>query len=301
MYNILWVEDSEDWAASIEDSIMEILEEYGFEFSKNLISGEEEGIDYNAYDLILMDYNLNNTTGDKIIKDIRDINILTDVVFYSEVSSSELKNKVAEKDLEGVYYANRQRTQFIEKVKRVILSTIKKVQDLNNLRGLVMAEVSELDAQMDMIIKTYYSLPDKIAVFHEHITKDRESSLKRMMNNAECNKECTLMWRNLPLEDIINRIDSSQRAHAVHEILKDKDSNNAQFKLDNFFKNYDDRIISVRNNLAHCESCKEDGREVLKTRKGDKTFNSENFKAIRKDIITYHNKFNELLKYVNSI
>lgn len=100
-YNILWVEDAEDWVASVEDSIQEIVEEYGFEFSKRLISGKEENIDYNEYDLILMDFNLNNTTGDKIIKDIRDLNVLTDVVFYSENSSKILKNKVMENGWKG--------------------------------------------------------------------------------------------------------------------------------------------------------------------------------------------------------
>ena len=146
-YNILWVEDNEDWVISIEDSIQEIVKEYGFVFSKKLISGKKEGIDYNGYDLILMDFNLSNTTGDTIIKDIRNFDVLTDVVFYSEHKSNILKNKVMENNLEGVYYANREKTQFLDKVKRIIQCTIKKVQDLNNLRGLVMAEVSELDSR----------------------------------------------------------------------------------------------------------------------------------------------------------
>lgn len=112
-----------------------------------------------------------------------------------------------------------------------------------------------------------------------------------------CNKLCTLNLRNKSIEDIARIYDSSQKAHAVHEMLKEINAD-GKFIADNrsFYTNYDQEIISVRNNLAHCESKEEQGVEILCTRKGDITFSTEDFKKIRKDITKYNNLFKDIAK-----
>ena len=124
-------------------------------------------------------------------------------------------------------------------------------------------------------------------IFHNHITKNKERSLHKNMVYESCKKNCTSIWRNLTIDEIIPQIGSSQKAHAIHEILKKLDSNDKKFNLPNFKKTYD---------LAHCESQKLDGVEVLKTRKGNITFSTEKFKQIRKNIIHYHDAFCKILK-----
>ena len=57
-YKILWIENEEDWVDSIYDQIQEHLSDLGFEFEKKLIAKEEESVNYDEYDLILMDLNL---------------------------------------------------------------------------------------------------------------------------------------------------------------------------------------------------------------------------------------------------
>lgn len=54
-YKILWIENEEDWVDSIYDQIQEHLSDLGFEFEKKLIAKEEENVNYDEYDLILMD------------------------------------------------------------------------------------------------------------------------------------------------------------------------------------------------------------------------------------------------------
>ena len=158
-YKILWIENEEDWVDSIEDQIQEYLDNLGFEFKKKLISKEDQEIDYNSWDLILMDLNLaSQPNGAELISKIRNQGVYTDVVFYSSSGIDELRTKGREKELDGVYYSSRDVNLFIKKVKAVIDTTIKKVQDLNNLRGLVMAEVSELDSRMASLIKKYFIL-----------------------------------------------------------------------------------------------------------------------------------------------
>jgi len=64
----------------------------------------------------------------------------------------------------------------------------------------------------------------------------------------------------------------------------------------NFFEDYMAEIVEIRNQLAHCVSKVMEGKEVLITKKGDKTFNDGDIKEIRKNILKYSDIFSKLLK-----
>ena len=292
-YRILWIENEEDWVESIEDQIQEYLEDLGLVYERKLIAKEEQGISYNDYDLILMDLNLaDQPNGAELISKIRDLGVYTDVVFYSASGIDELRARGREKELEGVFYSGRTPdTTFVNRVKAVIDATLKKVQDLNNLRGLVMAEVSELDAMMDIIIPSYFNTQERMVLFHKHITANREKTLQKSLN---CDNKCQLSWRGNSIQEIVPLLDSSQKARAIRMILE-------QIRTDlypegNFYEDYVAAIITPRNELAHCRSEMRNGKEILLTRKGDKCFDVTFFKEIRKNILKYLSVFNTLLQ-----
>lgn len=302
-YKILWIENEIDWMESVEDDLKTIITtDYSFKYEMTNCTKEESDINYNEYDLILMDLNLDGEpTGDRLIQKIRENGVYTDVVFYSSGGLDTIKEKARELGLEGVYFSGRNNVEFIKKVKKVIETTIKKVQDLSNLRGLVMSEVSELDSMMEEIILSYYNSEERMTRFHKHITANREKSMKRSLSHPDpnkCDKLCELSWRSSNILDYIKVLDSSQKAHAIHEMLNDVNADGHLGFVDGkFFDTYNAEIISVRNNLAHCESFITDGQEVLKTRKGDVTFSENDFKAIRENIT----KYNELFKALFAI
>lgn len=298
-YKILWVENDEDWVESIEDSIEDFVEGLGFIYEKELLKRREENINYNEYDLILMDLNLADApTGDKIIQEIRTKGIYTDVIFYTAGGVDSIKAKIDSLALEGVYYSDRGKDIFVGKVQKIISTTIKKVQDLNNLRGLVMAEVSELDSIMDAILADYYNTPERMEVFHKHITKDKEKSLRKSLN---CKNSCNLYWRDKDINYLIKTIDSSQKAHAINQIIVDNPSLHIVFNPNekSFLDSYLNQIVTTRNHLAHCESVIENGKEILKTRQGDIEFSSDDFIEIRKNITIYHNIFNKISEWLH--
>lgn len=296
-YRILWIENIQDWVESIEDQIQEYLEDLGFIYERTLIGKEEKNIDYNNYDLILMDLNLaDQPNGAELISKIRDLGVYTDVVFYS-ARIDELKAKGKEKELEGVYYSGRTpETSFVKKVKAVVDSTLKKVQDLANLRGLVMAEVSELDGKMEDVLKKYYVLnvtKELKQTFHAHITKKNEARLKTNLEGCEKKeKVCYHKWKDMEIQDIIPLMEAAQMAKAVNYIVPKELYTPSRA---NFFEDYKAEIVEIRNELAHCASKIEDGKEILITRKGDKTFNDEDIKGIRKNILKYSEIFAKLL------
>lgn len=298
-YKILWIENEKDWVDSIYDQIQEHLSDLGFEFEKKLIAKEEESVNYDEYDLILMDLNLaEQPNGAELIERIRNLNVFTDIVFYSSVEIDILREKGREKNLEGVYYSGRTpESSFVRKVCQVIDSTIKKVQDLSNLRGLVMAEVSDLDSLMDEIIRKYFIDQSLLDRFHQKITKKKEKSIKKILVNESeaCEKTCTLNWRQFDINKLVDIIDSSQKVKAINILLEwQKDQGNELYTSPNdkvFVENYNSDIIEVRNKLAHCSSVVENGKEILKTRNGDLIFDTDRITEIRKKIREYHELF----------
>ena len=302
-YKILWIENDSDWVESIEEDIKELIEdEYGFIFDRTLCAQKDETIMYNQYDLILMDLNLaSDPSGDVLIQNIREREIYTDVIFYSADGVSKIKDRAYSLGLEGVYFSSRDNILFLKKIKSVVRTTIHKVQDLNNLRGLVMAEVSELDVMMEQIIVRYFIDERRIQLFHKHITEDRERSLhKILITHPPCDKNCYHVWREQDLSDFTGRMESAQRARAVNLILKQVDPCNTIFKAPKFYQMYETEIINNRNNLAHCTSeVDEQGNETLKTRKGDKVYTADDFKHIRSEIIRYQDLFANVLKYLD--
>lgn len=225
-YKILWIENEIDWVESVEDDLKTIITtDNSFLYEMTNYTKEEGDINYNDYDLILMDLNLDGEpTGDKLIQKIRENGVYTDVVFYSSGGLDTIKEKARELGLEGVYFSGRNNVEFVNKVRNVIETTIKKVQDLSNLRGLVMSEVSELDSMMEEIILSYYTNEERMRRFHNHVTKNREKSMKKSLNHPnpnKCDKLCELSWRSKNISEYIKDVDSSQKAHAIHEMLSD--------------------------------------------------------------------------------
>ncbi len=304
-YKILWFDNEPDWVESIEDDIREIVEdEYCFIYDKELREKDEPKASYNNYDLILMDLNLEDEkTGDKLIQNIRNLDIYTDVLFYSADGISTIKKKAQTLGLEGVYFSGRDKDAFIAKLRKVISSTINKVQDLNNIRGLVMAEVSELDILMEKVISKYFvenGNDDKIKKFNQHIIRDVEQSTKRkLVRSNSCDKQCSHKWKDMPIEKIIHLLDfdSSKKAQTINIIINNEHIDYAA-KNANFYEDYKVDIIDMRNNLAHCISELKDGNEVLKLKKKDAediVFDSDMFKSVRLNIQKYHTFFSTRL------
>ncbi|WP_159284806.1 hypothetical protein [Tenacibaculum maritimum] len=158
-YNILWVEDDKQYYEANLELIDDFLDDNGFEVKSKLcrnfgeVEAEYQNNHLKEYDIMFIDFNLDDKVyGSEIIEFIRsqdDNSILTDVIFYSSDIES-VRDKLKENGFEGVYTSPR--TEFIGKAEKVILSTIKKVQEVNPIRGLIMAETSDLDNLMLEII-----------------------------------------------------------------------------------------------------------------------------------------------------
>lgn len=313
-YKILWYDDDRDWVESIKEDVEEIVDEYCFDLEITPRSKDDDK-KYKDFDLILMDLNLEGeSSGDKLIEGIRQMDVYTDVLFYSAAGISNIKSKAQKLGLEGVYFSGRDKFAFIGKFRKVFLSTIYKMQDLNNLRGLVMAEVSELDEKMKEILYCYFvknGNDDKFRNFHKKITSDVEENIKKRLtrdSNTEykCDKKCIHVWRHSKgMNEILADFDfdAYKKARTINSIIEDI-KYGYQPKKNNFIEDYRADIIEVRNNLAHCKSDMVAGKEciITKKRNGDEIiYTDEHFKQIRSNIRKYRKELDAIYKAVADV
>jgi len=147
-YKILWFEDDPQLVQEdIGPDIKKHLDELGFliDLTHKENGDDLEGVIFQKkYDLILTDLNLGegHQAGEKLIEYIRTNKILTEVLLYSGnvdgINSIIKTHDLIERVSFSVGIEN-----LNDKIRQIILLTIKKVQEVNNVRGLVMAETSE--------------------------------------------------------------------------------------------------------------------------------------------------------------
>ena len=291
-YRILWFEDEMDWAQSLVLDIKTFIEELGFIFSEPRFERNNINIDnikYEDFDLILMDYNLSGAEkGDILINKIREHNFFSEIIFYSAADTPTLRKAVLDNELDGVYCAGRQRDSFLPKVQEVIKATVKKVLDINTLRGIVMAETSDIDEKMLEIISIYVEKleEDERSVFLNERRGSLIRSTKGKIKKIESTDINTFYYNYL--------FDSSHKWRAVMEIVKKLYPEKVAIT-----HLYDSEIIKMRNPLAHVKETKDETGKLQLVYK-DFIFNEQTSKIIFTSLKRHEENFNsilELMKY----
>ncbi len=302
-YSILWLDDKK--SDIIEDNYAEELQNFieneGFEPNINLVSNEEEFFKNlnDSYDLILTDYHLNETDGnsrdgDKIIEQVREQNVNTEIMFYSaqgDVADTIKKDRITFVDtrkISGTVHYEK----IIEKAKDLISLTIKKFQQIVPMRGLLIQEASNLENEMLEIIIKYLDKKDSETV-KQAIFSDVTAFYKRKFELAE------KFQNNNNINQILKDpllISSAQRAVAINQILEDEGK-------DNFIEDFKNEIIKMRNEFAHAKYVKdsEKGIEYFQTKGGEMTFDAELCKTIRVNLIKHKKNMSDLDQSIDNL
>ena len=285
-FNILWVEDQPGNVNAQLNGIKSRLNNEGFRLREVFANNAEEAHGYisndlyaDNVDLILMDYNLgeDSSTGDEVIRRLRETLKYKEVIFYSARDVESLTDALQAHHLEGVFCCHR--SELPDTVVEIFNVLVKKTMDLNHSRGLILGMVCEIEE----LIKT--AISEKFKSSGEHKTKiiDRINEEKeRNMKRAED------IMKNLQLDDVesfedIEKIRDSRSILTSHlmagVLLKvvDKDTD-AYRSIDTFMK----RSIPIRNDFAHLSTeDKEAFVSVFKDRNGTEITKGD-LKEIRK-------------------
>lgn len=295
-FYLLWFENEPSWVDGKIEDVKNIIEENGFEWIEPTIYKKESEFkgNYNDFDIILIDFRLvsgkkSGQTGSDIINKIRTTDCFTNIIFYSQEGEEILRQEIASNNLDGVYCVDR--NDFLDRFEKIFRTNIKKIEDVNNLRGLVMAETADLESMKEKILELYdhASCPMK-----EKITK---KVLKEMKESADThNTFLASKNEKTPFKELLDRLDLYKKSLIVHRI------NNRSTPIARFVHSkFDEEIIVKRNLLAHVTEKKNVSGEIYlesKKGKGQKLiFSQDEAKKIRKDISKYRN---ELQKIINS-
>ena len=299
-YNILWLDDDKTFLDNgREDDIKEYLQNKGFNphiqhyYSVN--DAEKNRENYDSYDLILSDFNLDPTkTGAFFINLIRRKNIITEILLYSanDIDTNKIINDYG--------YLNRVTIcairDFDETITKLIDITIRKTQDISSLRGLIMSETTTIDNYIEKIILEISNISEfKNIVLNCKIDKTgtiRENLVKKfkLIDSKKYGQvyKDDMLFSAKPkydlLCDIINKI--SENDEKLQEILK---------RISNY-----DEIIKIRNEFGHCEQIvRQDGTEDLKVKKDiEKEYDEQECINLRKSIREYNLVLEELYEYI---
>lgn len=284
-YNILWIDDTPKWVESIQPALKEHFDELGYRLNITLEKNGAnvvEAIKNPELDLIIVDFQLPKVTGKDLIETIRKKHVLVEIVFYSQAGNPKDKFETAP---DGVYFTSREDAE--ERITAVIDLTLKKAQDINNIRGLVIAETIDLEAKLGDVL---------VQCFGERGTLFRERLLDPEMALFDFGKKDRLLQGIL--KDRITELNKQVADGKGGEQAKKQVA--ALKELKAVYKLFPDEVIHPRNTMAHVEKqWDENGKCILKSRvKGHRPIcvDHEWCMKARKDLIKHMDNLHEILK-----
>lgn len=310
-YNILWVDDRKEefeqlsYDKRIIDYVHSLFFEPHLDFCET-IDEAKEMINKKHFDVIFSDYNIDDSMeeeqGDSFISYIRSRNVNTEVLFYSameELPTIRL-NRVVFFSLAGLWGGYR---ILLEQMENLIELTTEKLHDLTALRGLVMAETSELDKKMEDISYCYFvqnKSEESDSLFDEILKKIEGEYRQKLQRSTSCDKKCMHKIRKKSIEEIVNSLvfDSSRKARTLNKIIEHVGFSVKEYGIETpFYDAYLEDIIRTRNLLAHSQSrINDDGTEILvsKIDGNELSFDDEKIKNVRQKILLYEKLLDNL-------
>lgn len=288
-YRVLWFDDNREFFESLNiATLYDTIRAWGFEPSIEFVETPDafmKEAPFTAFDLIAVDFNLalHEQHGGDFVRGIRENGTFTEVIFYSNSPSGDLWNAIREKELEGVYIANRQGV--IDKIERVGYQTVRKVLDLNNMRGLVMAEVGELDHALDAVIRKGFAI-----ISAEQGQEILDAFLAKANKNATEHKEKLDAFKDKPdVDAMLALCDSNKRWECFGRLRKKLVQLRAQTIGD-----FVGEILSPRNFLAHGTPEIIDRGFRFNFNGKSYDFNEDVALALRQTILKYKKQFGEI-------
>lgn len=296
-YSILWFDDTVEFYESLDRTpLLDAIAEWGFDPQFKFVSSPEDFMQhepFNDFDLIVVDYNLeaHEKHGSEFIKKIRDHQVFTEVVFYSSNQASDLWDAIRVHLLEGVFVANRRNV--LQKIQQVAEHSVHKILDIENMRGIVMAEVGDIDKMLDGIITSAFALmtAEQTAQIYEKF------HINCLSQDEKRKSKLDLFIQKPAVEEMIVLSDSSKRWDNFNRIRKNLPPLRAIE-----FGDYSSEILSPRNFLAHGVPTATAGANVSFAFNG-KSYNFDHNEGIslRKSISTYKRKLVEAMELLSKL
>lgn len=298
-YRILWFDDQPDNINPSVERVRGMIARLGFEpkVELRIITAEVQDPlanlpDQSEVDLVLMDWKLGGGhDGADLARKLRRTFQHTDIVFYSSEATKTLRELIFKQDIDGVFCANRDALS--DRAIGIIQGQLRRVLDLNHMRGIVMAATSDLDLGMvdclELVQKVLYAREGGEAGYAVEIAGRISKSLRSKADDIDSlgkkGKLSKLLKEpsfgaalrlQLLQEEVGKLADKLTESHVVEGLGK-----------------YHEEVITPRNDFAHRKAELKDGKLHLEGR--DQPLDHESMKALRLRLLQHADNLRGLL------
>lgn len=328
-FRIIWFEDVDEWYNTTSRRVSKYIKDKNFkveimrvEKASNFVLREHQ---IQNYDLLIVDYELEkiyeqegekSIYGSEIIRMIRNGSFVNDVLLYSSHGFDVINRVMKQEGLQGVFVADRDNGEFLEMVKLLIDKSVRRADNLVNIRGVVMDTTSDFDNKIrDLISIIWTTLGDKETMIVNNIKK------KILKDNIKTAEKLDKKYQEIDAEnidDLLNERDFSAIRQArllgwciesnemlkmkLNEILKKSLQLDKGIEQIKFFELYNDDIIKYRNALAHVKSTPSIDSKVIIGEIDGQTiqFDRELCDQLRKKLLKYESALDDMYEYIEN-
>ena len=326
-FRIIWFEDVDEWYNTTSRRVSRYIKNKNFKVDimriKKASNFDLAGYQLQNYDLLIIDYELEkiyekdgvkNIYGTEIIHMIRNGNFLNDILFYSSHGFDVINQVMKQEGLQGVFIADRNNGEFLEKVQLLVDKAIRRAENLINIRGIVMDTTSGFDNKIrDLISIIWPILGDKEAGIANNIKK------KILKENIKTAEKLDKKYPNIDannIDELLSErdfffffqarllswcIESNEMIKKkFQEILKEYlNLNNGEEKA-KFFELYKNDIVLYRNALAHVKNTPSiDSKMIIGEVDGKAVqFDQQLCDELRKKLLSYENILDEMYTFI---
>lgn len=296
-YRILWFEDQVENIRPYQSNISNAISRLGFNpkiETREVIAGAKDPLvdlpSSRDIDLVIMDFKLGGGyDGASLAKRLKVTYRDTDMVFYSSESPKDLRRLIFEQDIDGVFCFHR--TTLSDRTIGLVQSQLRKMLDLNHMRGIVMAATSDLDQAMIECLERIQPLinsDDKgefirgVGAKVSDSLRSKADQIDRLVEKGRLDKllrepSFGAALRLSVLQDEIAKI--SDRISEVHLVER--------------LALYRDEVIGPRNDFAHRRAILENNQLVLEGR--DQPFTQDSMITLRLKLLSHFDNLSGLI------
>lgn len=310
-FGVLWIEDSfdDEEKSSLERRIANagfIPRIVNIENGVRLDELAREHKLFHKYDIILLDFKLLNENGDEIAPLVRQKFPSTTILFYSgTVEESELRQKMAAKQVEGVYCSARSR--FIERTGTLIDETARSLDRLSGMRGLAMKVVADCDEIMKDAVRSMCardpSCLELIGKLDRLVFDHLDDQRRKYQEAVEHGLEARLATFAIDSSKLFSHFRTLTQRVAANPAQLGLDANKVERlkELRERHKHYGVSVLRKRNVLGHAVEVEgADGWTLRSTSPDSTPISLADFAEIRRTFASYVAAFREMRDLVAS-
>lgn len=284
-FRVLWFENQPNGVAPAVRAVRDRLEDYGFELELRMehddsnveqLSRDQER--YHEFDLVVVDFDLGleSEKGDIVARRIRNGFGFTDIIFYSGSKTEDLRQRVKDQAIDGVYCMprNELRAALLERVDHVVRG----MSRLEAMRGLAVVTGGRGDAHLRSILRH----------IHERLDPEEQIELIKTIDDEVKATAERNQTRYGQITDLDGRLsDFACTSMALVRGARKFVDKHPELKAEaSILAHYQAEVIETRNKFGHLVETKTDDGWAL-VGKSPPPITHEDFPTFRKNYLRH--------------